>query len=571
MGAPQQPPLDRRRYRRVSWFFARAIGQFILWEVVLRRILGRRFVGRSSNRRWQRLAQRYRALAVELGGVLIKLGQFLSIRVDVLPQVVTHELAGLQDEVPAEGLADIQAVVEAEYGLPMTRVFGWFAPVPEAAASLAQVHRALLLTGDDVVVKVQRPRIEVIVETDLRAIETATRWLKRYPPIRRRVDMDKLYAEFSRTTRAELDFVAEGQNAERFAQNFADDPGVRIPKIYAESSTRRVLIMENVASIKITDFAAIKAAGIDRKEVARRLFDTYLKQVFVHNFVHADPHPGNLFVQPLRASLFPPPSPDQSPESQSRPFQITFVDFGMVATIPDRVREHLRDFLFGFAGRDATRVVRAYQGAGVLLPGADLARLEQMEAELLERYSGLTIRQAQEVAMNEWQSLATEYRDILYEMPFQIPTDLLFAGRAIAILFAMATSLDPDFDPWAAIEPFARQMAIDETRRDWRGLLGELERATRAVLSLPGQADRFFSRAMQGDLTVRTSWTPDATRTLRRVETAVNRLTAAVVFAALLLGAVAVYATQGGGPVSYTLLALAGVALFVTLTRRTPG
>jgi predicted unusual protein kinase regulating ubiquinone biosynthesis (AarF/ABC1/UbiB family) len=242
----------------------------------------------------------------------------------------------------------------------------------------------------------------------------------------------------------------------------------------------------------------------------------------------------------------------------------------MVATVPERVRQHLRDFLFGFATRDAARVVRAYQGAGVLLPNADLARLEQMEADILERYSGLTLRQAQQAAMDDWHDLAREYRDVLYEMPFQFPTDLLFVGRALAILFAMATSLDPDFDPWTAVEPFARRMATSVAKQDWRGLLGELEQATRVLLSLPGQADRFFRRASQGELTVRTSWPPEAMQAVRRVETAVNRLTSAVVFAALLLAAVAVYITQGPGPVSYVLFALSGLALLSILIRRAP-
>jgi len=475
-------PIDRARYRRVVRYFAGAILHLFFWDVVLRHILGRNFVGRSAEKRWQRLAHRFRLLAVDLGGVLIKLGQFLSVRVDVLPRVVTSELAGLQDQVPAASLPDIQAVVEAEYGQPLEQVFRWFASQPQAAASLAQVHHAQLLTGDRVMIKVQRPRIEILVETDLQAIRTATRWLKRYRPIRKRVNLERLYEEFARTTRNELDFVAEGQNAERFAQLFAADAGVRIPKIYAASSTRRVLIMENVAAIKIDDFEAIERAGISRQQVARRLFDTYLKQVFVYNFVHADPHPGNLFIQPLPQTFG---ESGLSENPQGAPFRLVFVDFGMVATIPEEVRPHFREALIGFVTKDAGRVVRAYQGAGVLLPGADLARLEQMEAEMLDRYSGLTFRQAQKLAMSEWQDLGRQYRDIVYEMPFQLPTDLLFVGRAIAILFGMATSLDPDFDPWQAIEPFARQMAAEEAKRDWRAWLGEMEKATRLLLSLP--------------------------------------------------------------------------------------
>jgi predicted unusual protein kinase regulating ubiquinone biosynthesis (AarF/ABC1/UbiB family) len=576
--------IDRWRYLRVVRYFAGVFGNFILWEILLRRLLGQRFVARSANRR-------YRSLAVELGGVLIKLGQFLSVRVDVLPEVVTAELSGLQDEVPPEDLQDIQAVVEAEYGQPVSKVFGWFSPHPEAAASLAQVHQARLLTGDEVIVKVQRPRIEIVVETDLQAIYTATRWLKRYGPVRRRVNLDQLYVEFAETTREELDFVAEGQNAEQFAQDFADDPGIRIPRIYAQTSTRRVLIMENVASIKIGDLEAIEAAGVSRKEVASRLFDAYLRQLFVHNFVHADPHPGNLFVQPLQAdrsgSVFSileswqaaqggdgsgraagAAAEGQSATPKSRPFRLVFVDFGMVAAIPERMRKYFREYLIGFATRDSERVVRAYQGAGVLLPSADVDRLEQMEAELFERYSGLTLREAREMAMNEWQSLAHEYRDILYEMPFQLPSDLLFVGRAMAILFGMASTLDPDFDPWKAIEPFAQQMVAEEARRDWRGLLQELEKGARVALSLPGQADRFFRQAAQGQLSMRTTWAPETTQTVRRVETAVNRLAGAVIFAALLFAAVAVYVTEGLGVVAGVLFGLAGLALLITLTRR---
>jgi predicted unusual protein kinase regulating ubiquinone biosynthesis (AarF/ABC1/UbiB family) len=552
-----EAPFRLGRYLRVVQFFAGAFGHFILWEIVLRRLFGRTFVERSASRRWQRIAHRFRLLAVDMGGVLIKLGQFMSVRVDVLPQVVTSELSGLQDEVPAERLEDIEAVIQGEFGRPADQVFTWFAPEPEAAASLAQVHRARLPSGEEIVVKVQRPEIDSIVETDLRAIHTAVRWLKRYRPVRRRVDLDRLFDEFSRTTRNELDFVAEGHNAQQFARNFADDSGIRIPYVYEEMSTQCVLVMENVAYIKISDFEAIESTGISRKEVARRLFNAYLEQLFVHNLVHADPHPGNLFVQPLA------PSP-----GMPRSFRLVFVDFGMVATVPERMRKHFRDYLIGFATKDAARMVNAYQGAGVLLPGADVVRLQQMEAELLDRYSGLTMGQARETLMNEWEGLAHEYRDILYEMPFQIPTDLLFIGRALAILFGMATSMDPDFDPWTSISPFAEQMARQEAGRDWRSILSELENAARLVITLPGQAERFFSKAARGDLTVRTSWTLDTRLSVGRVETAINRLAAAVIFAALLLAAIAVYVTRGPAAMSYVLFALAFAALLASLLRR---
>ncbi len=549
--------VDRSRYLRVVRFYAGAFAQLLWWEVILRRLLGKRFVQRSATRRWQRLARGFRMLAIGLGGVLIKAGQFLSIRVDVLPRVVTDELSGLQDEVPPENPADIRAVIESEYGRPVEQVFRQFSAQPEAAASLAQVHSARLLTGEEVVVKVQRLRIETLVETDLRALQTAIGWLKRYRTIARRVDLDRLYEEFSQTTRNELDFCAEGENIQRFARDFEGDEGVRVPRVYGEASTRRVLVMENVASIKVDNFAAIEAAGIDRKAVARRLFDAYLKQLFVHNFVHADPHPGNLFVEPLAAV-----------PGKERGFRLVFVDFGMVATVPEQVRKHLREFLLGFATRDAARLVRAYQGAGVLLPGANVARIEQVEGELMERYGGLTMKQVRGIAMSEWHGMAHEYRDLFYEMPFQLPSGLLFIGRALAILFGMATSLDPDFDPWKAIAPFATEMAGGEAKRGVQDVLGEVEKLVRVALSLPAQADGFFRQAGRGELTVRTAWSPEALRSNRRIEAAVNRLAGAVIFASLLLAGAAVYVTQGGGILSYGLFGAAAVALLVTLSRR---
>jgi len=549
--------LDRSRYLRVVRFYAGAFAHLLFWEVILRRLLGDRFVRSSATRRWRRIARGFRELAIGLGGVLIKAGQFLSIRVDVLPRAVTDELSGLQDAVPPESPRGIAEVIESEYGRPLEQVFRQFAPQPEAAASLAQVHKARLLTGEEVVVKVQRPHIETLVETDLRAIQTAIGWLKRYRAVARRVDLDRLYEEFSRTTRNELDFCAEGENIEHFGRDFQGDEGVRVPRVYADASTRRVLVMENVASIKIDRFEAIEAAGLDRKAVARRLFDTYLKQLFLHNFVHADPHPGNLFVEPL------PVVP-----GKERGFRLVFVDFGMVATVPEQVRLHLRDFLVGFATRDAARLVRAYQGAGVLLPGTDIARIEQVESEIMARYGGLTMKQVQGIAMSEWHGLAHEYRDLFYEMPFQLPSGLLFIGRALAILFGMSTALDPDFDPWKAIAPFATEMAGGEARRGVQDVLGELEKLVRVALSLPGQADRFLQRAGRGDLSVRTTWSPEALRSARRVEVAVNRLAGAVVFASLLLAGTAVYVTRGGGTLAYGLFGAAGVALIAILARR---
>jgi predicted unusual protein kinase regulating ubiquinone biosynthesis (AarF/ABC1/UbiB family) len=558
------PPvrIDTWRYLRVAWFFARMFLSTIWWDLILRHVPGLSGAAqRNALARWQTWAKRFRRLAVSQGGVLIKLGQFLSTRVDVLPPAVTDELKGLQDEVPSESLADIRALIAAEFGRPVEQVFSCFEPVPEAAASLAQVHRACLMDGTKVVVKVQRPGIERLVATDLAAIRLALRWLKWYRPIARRVDLDQLYAEFSATTRAELDFIAEGHNADRFAANFADDPGVYIADVFWEYTTRRVLTLENVASIKINDFAAIDAAGISRPQLARKLYDTYLEQIFVHHFMHADPHPGNLFVHPL-------PRDHTAAADSPTPFLLIFVDFGMVAVIPERLRSGLRNYVIAVGTRDAHLIVKAYQEAGVLLPGADLKRLEALHALLFSQLGGVPIGKLSDAAMEQAQIVMREYRDIIYEMPFQFPTDMLFAMRAVAILSGMATSLDPDFDPWAATLPFAQRMAGEQGLWNWRSWVEDAAELARLAVRLPGRMDRFLTQAERGELVVQYSLAPDAAKAVRRIERSVDRLTWGVVSVGLLVAGVMLRASEGPSTLSTGLLIAAGAAFAWGLTRR---
>ncbi len=571
MSATQAPPEVRRdwlRYLRVATFFARAFLSFLWCDLILGHlpIIGAG-VRRGSQERWRRTARRYRRLAIRYGGVLIKLGQFLSVRMDVLPAEITSELAGLQDEVPAETFADIRQVIADEFGKPAEQVFAWLAPDPMAAASLAQVHCARLhdasggAVEQEVVVKIQRPRIEMLVETDLAAIQLAVRWLQWYRPIANRVDLDRLYDEFASTTRRELDFVQEGHNCEHFATDFADDPAIHIPKVYWDTTTRRVLTLENVAGIKITDFEAIEAAGISRSEVARRVYDTYLHQIFVTHFVHADPHPGNLFLRPVE------PDPD-APEDAPRPFKIVFVDFGMVAVIPEELRAGLRECVIALATRDAHRMVQSYVSAGLLLPNADLKRLEEVHDVLFKHIGGVRMGQLRDVALKQAETMLRDYRDLIYEMPFQFPTDMLFALRAVAILSGLATSLDPDFDPWAATVPFAEGLAVGELRREWRGYLEELGEVARLLLGMPRRIDRLLNQVERGHLTVETSLAPDHAKALRRIERSVDRQTWAILAAGLLIAGALLRSIPGNEGLSLGFFVGAGVAFLWGITRR---
>jgi predicted unusual protein kinase regulating ubiquinone biosynthesis (AarF/ABC1/UbiB family) len=572
-GAPSTP-IEFRRYRKMRRFVTRTFLQALWWDVLLA-LPGLSRFRRPAAERYQRIARRYRALAVEMGGVLIKLGQFLSTRVDLLPAAVIGELAGLQDEVPPHPFPPIVRQIEEDFGRPLAEVFPRFDAEPVGAASLAQVHRARLPSGEQVVVKVLRPGIEMLVETDLAATALAIRLLKLWRRLRRRVDLDRLNQEFRTVTRRELDLAAEGKNAERFARNFEDDRRLCVPRVYWEQSAGRTLTLEDVGYLKITGLAALEEAGIDRSQVARNLYQVYMRQIFVHHFVHADPHPGNLFIRPLPVAgetRFAPGDPVPAPAGGGpRPFQLVFVDFGMMAEVPERLRAALREYLIGLGTRDAARVVRSYVDAGVLLPGADLRRLEQMHAALFDRFWGVRLGDLRDVALAEARGLLLEYRDLLYEAPFQVQVELLFVGRAVGLLSGLSTQLDPTFDPWAETLPFAEQLAAEQLRRgwrdwrDWRELASGLGVQATALLGLPRRVEALLNRAEQGGLEVQTALSPEARRTVERLDRAVRRLGWTVAAGALLVAGAVLRAVAPADWLPLLLMALAAAVFLAGL------
>ncbi len=542
----------RRRYRRILFFGMRVTLSFVWWELILRRALGQRFVRHGTIARMRRIAREFRLLAIEMGGVLIKLGQFLSARVDVLPLEVTQELSGLQDEVPPEPLGAILAVIGRELG-PVDQLFEFFDESVQAAASLGQVHRARLAGGEPVVVKVQRPGIEALIGVDLAAVRVVARWVGRYPPIRRRMNLLALLDEFARTLYEELDYLAEARNAETFAANFAWDPLIYIPAPYWTHTTRRVLTLEDVGSIKIVDFAAIEAAGIARSAVAQRLFRAYLKQIFYDGFFHADPHPGNLFVHPLDWQT----DNDGLP---GRPFYLVFVDFGMVGRVTPAVKAQLRELVIGLGTRDPARIVRAYERLGFLLPGADLELIQRATTRVFERFWGISMGELAQLDYDAVQDFLREFRDLLFAMPFQIPQDFIYLGRMFGILSGLATQLDPDFNVFAESEPFARQLISEEAVSGWEGVREQVSRWGRMVLSLPNQLSLVLNKAAQGELELRTGPDWEWRQAMRRLDIALNRLLWGVGGSALLLAGV-ILGVNGQTDVSRWFYGGAGLAL----------
>ncbi len=577
-----------RRYYRIVWFFARVVLHVVFWDLLLPRIGMQGVSRRTRPERLQKIAVAFRGLAIRMGGVLIKVGQFLSSRVDVLPIEITQELAGLQDEVPPESFEAIRRAAEEELGAPLEKCFAEFDEIPLAAASLGQVHRARMfpraraegapvfagglnpdevpnpdraphpaeaLFFTDVVVKVQRPQIEQVIETDLAALRTVGSWLKRYPPIRRRADVPSLLAEFSRSLYEEIDYLAEARNAEMFAANFRWDmghgPGVRVPHVIWNFTTRRVLTLENMHGIKITDYEALEKAGVDRAAVAQYLFETYLTQIFTHGFFHADPHPGNLFVTPH--ALAPASAPAKTGKDG---WELTFIDFGMVGRVPENLHEGLREVLIATGTQDSGRMIKAYQTMGILLPGADLEMLERAEEKLFEQFWGKSMAELQKITFEEMQEFGKEFRELIFTMPFQVPENLILLGRTVAILSGMCTGLNPNFNVWESISPFAQKM-IAEDASNWGLWQTEAEKFVKGLVALPGRIDRVLTRMETGKMEFRS---PDVRTQTTRLDAGFRRVTGAIVFAALLLGGIQLvlggYGAAGGVLIVGAVIAL---------------
>jgi len=550
---------DRRRYRRILRFFASMIAHLIVLDILLGRLpFIRQSIQASRPARLRRMSRQFRTLAVTMGGVLIKLGQFLSARVDVLPAEITEELAGLQDEVPPVPFDAIAVALQQELG-GIAAHFVDFEQHPLAAASLGQAHRARLRNVLDepinVVVKVQRPGIEDVVRTDLAALRVVARWVMRYKPIRRRANVPALMEEFARTLWEELDYRAEAANAERFAHLFVGEDDVAVPVVYRAHSTGRVLTLENVEGIRIDNVTAMQAAGISPPAVAERLLDVYFKQVFQAGFFHADPHPGNIFVRPR-------PRPPEAAAEEPTPFQITFIDFGMMGNIQTLMGENLRRILLAVAKRDAASLTQIYSDMGFFLPNADLDRITEAQETMLGRLWGRSLQEMARPSREEVQELGSEFKDLLREFPFQVPQDFIYLGRAVGMLSGLTSQLHPDVNLWTQMERYALEIVGDQSSKLFSSdvVLAEL----RSLLTVPVQMRHLIQLAETGELQVRTVADPSTIRRLDRLERRVNRLNTTVMASAVFLAGTLLY-TNGDMTLALVFWGIAGVLVVVSM------
>jgi predicted unusual protein kinase regulating ubiquinone biosynthesis (AarF/ABC1/UbiB family) len=430
----------------------------------------------------------FRKTAVELGVLMIKLGQFLSSRADLLPQRALDVLSSLQDEVPPAPFSHVVSVIESELQRPVRELFSSLESEATAAASLGQVHRAVLASSGEVVaVKVQRPNIQRLVNMDLSTIRFVIWIISRFVNTNEFIDLMAFYREFKRTIFEEIDYVREAANARRFAEMFKDRRGIVIPNVIDGYTSRRVLVLEWVDGIKVNDYAQLEVGGISRYAVARRTVEAYFYQFFEVGFFHADPHPGNIFVQPG-------PSPSEP--------TVAFVDFGMVGSLTTTTKQGLKDLFLGFVVNNPHAMVSALARLGFIGDGANLAAIERGVALLMDQYHGMTLGQARDLNVRE---VAAELEDLFYRQPFRIPAQFAFAGRAIGTLSGLATGLAPEFNLVTVAVPYAQKflgLNRDGANQTAQQLMSQVLDAGRTLLALPVTLERVLTRIDAGELEV---------------------------------------------------------------------
>jgi predicted unusual protein kinase regulating ubiquinone biosynthesis (AarF/ABC1/UbiB family) len=449
----------------------------------------------------EKQAARRRAQAIwiretflELGPTFIKLGQLLSTRADLFPAAYVEELSKLQDRVPAFDYEQVQTIIQEDLDKPIAELFRHFDPVPLAAASLGQVHRAKLHSGEEVVVKVQRQGLRRLFDIDLSILKGIAQYFQNHPRWGKGRDWVGIYDECCRILYLEIDYLNEGRNADSFRRNFSSCGWVRVPRVYWRYAAPRVLALEYVPGIKISNYEALEAAGLDRKQLASLEANAYLQQLLNHGFFHADPHPGNLAV--------------------SAEGSLIFYDFGMMGEITTNVREKLLDTVFGVAQKDADRVVASLIELGVLSPTKDLAPVRRSIQYILDN---LMERPLEEQSVAE---ITDDLYDIAYDQPFRFPATFTFVMRAFSTIEGVGKGLDPDFNFMEVAKPFALEIMTLGNERNGTGLLGELSRQAAQVsntaLGLPRRIEDALDKLERGDIRVRVR-ASETDRMLRRL------------------------------------------------------
>ncbi|MBW4549994.1 MAG: AarF/ABC1/UbiB kinase family protein [Aphanocapsa sp. GSE-SYN-MK-11-07L] len=500
---------------------------------------------RRSPRIRQRRAEWLTETLLHLGPTFIKIGQFLSTRVDLLPLEYVHSLSELQDKVPQFEPKQAIAIIEAELSQPLYALYREFDPQPLAAASLGQVHRARLHTGEDVVVKVQRPGLKSLLDLDYRAIGQLIRTLRRWLPPSRWDELQAVYNEFFAILFREVDYIQEGRNAARFQANFADHPRIVVPQIYWQHTSSKVLTMSYVPGIKVDQRQQMLACGLDPKKINQLGICCYLKQLLQDGFFHADPHPGNLAVTPSGSLIF--------------------YDYGMMSEVMAMDKDQMVKTFFAVLKKDTDQVIQTLTSIGLIESVGDMTSLKRITQVILEEFT------EKPLDVRAFEQMKQDVYAIFEQQPFRLPAKMTYILKSLTTLDGIARILDPEYNLTAAAQPFVRSLTVSEGKGR---MIGELARQARGFitykLNQPNRTQQTLAdlegRLRQQEALLQTS-VRTSDRLLKRLHLAFRCLTLACVSGlAGLAGAMLLAAAWPGLAIAaFVLAGLAAIGLIAGL------
>jgi predicted unusual protein kinase regulating ubiquinone biosynthesis (AarF/ABC1/UbiB family) len=434
--------------RRLTWFAI--FGEKFHWIRLklfhaLISLLYKIFIGKDKQKAQEKQALWLQKKLIRLGPTFIKIGQALGTRADLLPLPFVKTLGELQDNVPPFPNEVAFARIERELGKKISEVYSEFEPEPIAAASLGQVYRARLITGEEVAVKVQRPNLAGIIKGDIEILRKIVNLSERFPSLTANADWKGMLEEFEATINEEMNYVAEAHNAERFRHNFRDWKEIHVPKIYWQATTSKVLTMEFIRGTKVVDLDELRARGIAPEKVNRLLIRTYLKQLLEDGFFHADPHPGNLLVM--------------------RDGRLAFFDFGMVGRITPKLQAKMIDAFFHVVGKDPAGVAQDLIDLNFLKPGVNPEIVRPVVEKIFRYHLNLKLKDV------KFKELTYELADVMYDYPFRLPSNFTYIMRALMTLEGIGIITDPEFNFFETAKPYAKEFMLRREGRELRKTL----------------------------------------------------------------------------------------------------
>ncbi|SDS24723.1 ubiquinone biosynthesis protein [Polaribacter sp. KT25b] len=456
--------------------------------------------------------ERIRMVLEELGPTYVKLGQIFSNRDDMLPPDLIKELAKLQDHVPELKNFNVNEVVEKELGISISEHFISINPKPIAAASLAQVHKAKLLTGENVVLKIQRPDIQEVIESDILVMKQVAKTLQKYSSQAKAFQPMLIVTSFEKSIREELQFLKEVGNMERFTKNFEGNEAIYVPKAYRNLCTDKLICMEFITGVKVSEIATLNSLNINPVKVAKVGVDLYLQQVIEYGFFHADPHPGNIFVLT---------------ENQ----QICFIDFGMMGSIMPNDKEALSNLLIYFLKKDVQKIITVLERVAVKVEVSDYKKLKYDLYELVEGFSDTSL---QDIKLS---TILTQFKTILYENKITLPHYLYMLIRALIIIEGVGLKLDPAFSITDNLQPYTSKITKKRfsIKRLFKKNLNRLQDISDLIEVLPNDINTILKKIKEGKLVI-VHEHKGLNEFQETINKSVNRLVFAVIIAALSIG-----------------------------------